>query len=392
MTGAGRVLVAGALGAITLAGCAPVPEELRSATPTPSAPASSESADPTAAACADAAAGLSLEQQVGQLFMVGVNTEGLDETTRAAISAGQIGSVVLLGNNSAGSSSIRELTAQLGSLGSAELPLLVAVDQEGGTVQRLQGEGFSTIPPAREQGGWPAGELESSALQWGGELTKAGVHYDLAPVADVVPVDKRASNAPIGALKRDFGSDPQLVARSVTEFISGMHEAGIVTSVKHFPGLGEVSTNTDLGAATDDVTTRDGASLAPFTAAIDAGVDSVMVSSAVFTQIDPDNEGVFSSTMIEDFLRGELGFDKVVIADDLGAAQSVKDVTPAQRAVRFFRAGGDLAINADPQLMAQMVTGTLDEAVADDAFAQRVTESAARVLALKKAAGLGTCG
>lgn len=383
------------------AGCAPAamapqPPQAPPASSSAATPASAEPAEtpvePAGPACLAEAEALPLETRVGQLFMMGVDTAGLTETARQAIASGRIGSVVLLGNSTAGSMEIRQLTAQLGSLGTADLPLLVAVDQEGGNVQRLKGDGFSTMPSARVQGEDSVEELLASATTWAEELAAAGVVYNLAPVGDVVPVAKRMTNAPIGRLQRDFGSDPDAVAEHVVAFIEGMQSQGLATSVKHFPGLGEVTTNTDFGAADDEVTTRASANLEPFRAAIAAGVDSVMVSSAVFTQIDPDQPGVFSGVVIEDLLRGEFGFDGVVIADDLGAAKAVGDVAPGDRAVRFFSAGGDLAINADPALMFDMVADTVAEAEADPAFEERVTASAARVLRLKAATGLLECG
>ena len=269
--------------------------------------------------------------------------------------------------------------------------MLIAVDQEGGTVQRLKGEGFSSIPPARQQAEMPEGELRNAAREWGAELSSAGIHYDLAPVADTVPASKRASNAPIGKLERDYGENPQAAARSVVEFIEGMQDAGLVTSIKHFPGLGEVTTNTDFGSAQDVDIDRNSDGLEVFRAGINAGASSVMVSSAVFTKIDPDNEGVFSSVVMEEMLRGDFGFDGVIIADDLGAAKAVSGVSPADRAVRFFEAGGDLLINANPALMGQMVDATVARASAEAEFAVKTTESAARVLGLKAEAGLLDC-
>jgi beta-N-acetylhexosaminidase len=338
------------------------------------------------------ARGLTPEEQVGQLFMLGVSTDGLDQATRSAIVDNRVGSVVLLGNSSAGQTAIRVLTAELGSLGTAALPLLVAVDQEGGTVQRLKGEGFDDIPPARAQGGMDPVDLKVDAAEWGDQLKRAGVDYNLAPVADVVPESKRGTNEPIGKLRRDFGADPAEVADAVVAVVEGMSEAGVATSAKHFPGLGEVTTNTDFGAALDTDTTRESENLVPFRAAIEADVSSVMVSSAVFEQIDPHNEGVFSSAIITDLLRGDLGFDGVVIADDLGAAKSVAEVTPGERAVRFFEAGGDLVINANPAIMSDMTEATVEKAEEDESFATRVEESTARVLQLKADAGLMTCG
>jgi len=331
-------------------------------------------------------------QQVGQLFMLGVDTSGLGDTTRTAIVDGQIGSVVLLGNTTAGQQHVASLVAQVTALGTSEVPVLVAVDQEGGQVQRLKGQGFSSIPNAQMQGEMQPDELRSAARSWGLELRQAGVRYNLAPVADVVPEDKVAVNAPIGQLRRNFGTDEDTVGRAAAAVVEGMSDAGIATSLKHFPGLGRVTANTDFDVATDTDTTASATDLAPFVAGIKAGTDSVMVSSAVYERIDPDNQGVFSRTIITDVLREDLGFDGVVISDDLGAAEAVSDVSAADRATRFFTAGGDLLINADPSHMAEMTSAVRQLVDEDPAFAGQVRDSASRVLLLKQRVGLIDCG
>ena len=397
-----RGLAAAAACALALAGCSPgtagtpsntgtTPGDLDDTSQLASAAPPSPSPTPAGVRCRVMADSLTTEQQAGQLFMIGVSTSGLDNATRKAIDSGAIGSAVLLGESSAGTSQIAAITAELGKLRSAGLPLLVSVDQEGGKVQRLQGKGFSTIPPALRQGALEDGQLRTQAQGWGEELVAAGVHYDLAPVADVVPKGKQDSNAPIGKLDRNFGNDVAGVSRSVVEFTQGMQDAGVVTTLKHFPGLGEVTVNTDFGVAKDSDITADDEYLEPFRKGIEAGADSVMISSAIFTQIDPDQEGVFSKKIITGMLRGDLGFDGVVISDDLGAAAAVGDVKPGDRAVRFFAAGGDLLINADPSLMDEMLKATVAWAAKDQAHAARLAESAGRVLALKESAGLLTC-
>lgn len=390
MRGASRAIGA-MLVTLTLGACAsaaPGTSSHGGASPSAASPASSATGDQ----CLARAKGLSAEEQAGQMFMLGVNTSGLDVATRTAIEEGKIGSVVLLGNSTAGASRISALTSSVARMGSEDLPILVAVDQEGGTVQRLKGDGFSQIPNAVQQGSFGDGQLRTAAKKWGEELKAAGVHFDLAPVADVVPAAKQNSNAPIGKLKRNFGNDVATVSSSVTGFTQGMGDAGVLTSLKHFPGLGEVTVNTDFGVAVDDDITADDEYLQPFKAGIDAGADSVMVSSAIFKKIDPDQEGVFSKAIVTDLLRGKLGFKGVAISDDLGVAEAVGDVKPADRAVRFFAAGGDLLINADPAMMDEMLKATLDWAAKDPANAERLAESAGRVLRLKESAGLLTCG
>ncbi|MGA4668845.1 glycoside hydrolase family 3 N-terminal domain-containing protein [Propionibacteriaceae bacterium Y1923] len=342
------------------------------AAPSPSSPASSPSG----------AAGLSLEAQVGQLIMVGHDRPQLDNATRDLLTTHQIGSLLLLGNALGPSSGIRAMTMELEALDLAA-PIIVAVDQEGGQVQRLNGEGFSRIPDAVAQSAMAPAELEQAWVEWGAELAGAGVHYNLAPVADVVPADNVSRNAPIGQLRRHYGTTNEAAIGSLRAVVGGLSAAGVATSLKHFPGLGRVSVNTDFGVAVDTVTSATDEELAPFVEAIKAGASSVMVSSAIYEQIDPGQQGVFSSKVIIDILRGRLGFEGVVIADDLGAAVAVKDVTPGERALRFLRAGGDLVITADPGLVEEMVSAVLDVARSDEAFADEVALKAGRVLALK---------
>jgi beta-N-acetylhexosaminidase len=329
------------------------------------------------------AAGLPLDKQVGQLFMVSV-TPG--QGTKAVVASGA-GSVVLLGDWSGRDATAAQVTA----LTRAVPGLLVATDQEGGLVQRLKGAGFDTIPNAVGQAAMTDAALTAAADRWGTQLWAAGVRYDLAPVADVVPVAKTRTNQPIGVLKRGYGSEPAVVGSKVSAFVTGMEGASIATSLKHFPGLGEVTGNTDFTVATDTVTTRSSPSLAPFRAGIAAGASSVMISSAIYAKIDPGVPAVFSRIIVTDMLRGDLGFTGVVISDDLGAAKSMAGIAPEDRAVRFFAAGGDLLINADPSLQSAMTAAVVKRAQGDPTFAAQVTAGAGRVLALKASVGIGSC-
>lgn len=255
---------------------------------------------------------------------------------------------------------------------------LVAADQEGGLVHNLQSEAFTTVPSAERLGrGEPAVCRRLSATT-GSEMAGAGLNMVLAPVADVVDPDLGSGNAPVGALHRGYGTDPQQVSRFVTAAVQGFTGSGVATSIKHFPGLGAVDTNTDLGAATDRTTTAGSPTLASFRAGIAAGSQTVMVSSAVYSRIDPASPAVFSRAVVTDLLRGRLGFTGVVVSDDLGAAKSVSQTPARRRATRFLAAGGDLVLCADPSLVATMAAG-LVEAAADASFATTLAASAGRV-------------
>ena len=325
--------------------------------------------------------------------MVAVPSAGVGSAAAKAINDSRAGAVILLGNSTAGKSRILVVTKQARKAARTPkgIKVLLAADQEGGLVQRLQGQGFDRIPSAQQQAKESPAALKRDATRWGKQLKRAGIDANLAPVADVVPKNMQTVNQPIGQLHRGYGSNPTKVADHVVAFVEGMDAAGIATSVKHFPGLGRVRGNTDFVArVVDDVTTRHDKDLKPFAAGVDAGTDMVMVSSAYYAKIDAKRRAAFSPTVIKGMIRGDLGFDGVVISDDLAAA-AMRDLAPGTRLLRFLKAGGDLAIVGDPSLAASMADAVVAAAKKDDALAAAIQAATARVLQLKDRRGLASC-
>lgn len=234
--------------------------------------------------------------------------------------------------------------------------------------------------------------LREQAVQWGRELANAGVNLDLAPVLDVVPPGTDAQNAPIGALRRAYGHDPATVSAYVLAFMRGMAEAGIATTGKHFPGLGRVKGNTDFTAAVvDDVTGASDAYVGPFRDAVAADVPLVMVALATYRKIDAANLAVFSPTVMGQMLRGSLGFNGVIVSDDLGATVAVANMKPADRAIKFLAAGGDMIISKTVVPAIAMAAAISARVSTDAAFRTRVDDAALRVLRLKAGHGLIRC-
>ena len=351
----------------------------------PSAPA-------TAAGASDALlARLTLAQQVGQLLTVGVPATGATAAQLQLVGQYHVGGVILTGRSSRGTALTSGVTAALQARasgpGNAGVPLLVSADQEGGRVQVLSGPGFSAMPTALVQGRESTTVLRQQARTWGGQLRSAGVRLNLAPVADTVPAG--ANNPPIGNFDRQFGSDPAVVAGHAGAFAAGMEDAGIVPTIKHFPGLGRVTADTDTTAGvTDTVTTSTDAYLSPFATASRTGSPFVMMSTAVYTRIDARNPAAFSPTVIGQVLRRGLGFQGVVISDDLGNAVQVRSVSPGDRALRFISAGGDVVLTVNPSTLPAMYDALYARAAADPAFRTRVSQSALRVLQAKQRLGL----
>jgi beta-N-acetylhexosaminidase len=361
-------------------------------TPTQSTPVSASST-PTGSCVDQVLASMALREQAAQLIMTGIRASGMTSSEQAIVHAQNPGGVLLLGTGgSAGHTRTAMAAATLAGTTHGIRPF-VAADQEGGQIQRLNGSGFDPIPAATVQGGWSTSKLTSRATGWGSQLKKAGVNIDLAPVADVVPADGRNENAPIGALDREYGSTPGPVAQHAAAFVKGMDAAGVMTSVKHFPGLGRVRGNTDFASGVaDSVTVRGDALLAPFAAGIQAGADMVMISTVTYKKIDPDHPSVFSPTVIQGMLRGDLKYGGVVITDDVGMAAQVASVPVGQRATRFVAAGGDIVITAKASLTATMVDALVKKAQQDKAFEALLKSSVRRVLELKQRRDLVSCG
>jgi len=338
----------------------------------------------------DVLAGMSLAQRVGQLFMVGTPASEASTATLTAISSDHVGNVMLTGRSNAGTAATRRvsdrLQAQVSAASTAGVPLFVATDQEGGQVQVLSGPGFSAIPSALVQGTWASWTLRAAAQTWGGQLRAAGVNADLGPVVDTVPSPAAArNNPPIGWYDREFGYTPATVGAHGVPFVQGLAQAGVSAAAKHFPGLGRVTANTDTtSGVTDRTTTRGDAYLTPFAAAVNAGSPFVMMSTAIYSRIDPSQPAAFSPTVITTLLRGDLHFHGVVISDDLGNARQVAAWSPADRAVRFLAAGGDMVLTVNPAVLPQMYNAVLARASTNAGFRNQVNAAALRVLTAKQ--------
>src|SRR5947209_5046279 len=354
---------------------------------------SSQAAVPAGDNAAGALARMTEAQRVGQLVMVSAALSGVSQQTTDAVTRYHVGSVFLAGRSSAGVSSVRSMVNKLQGLATpaatSGVPLLVGVDQEGGQVQTLSGSGFSTIPTAVKQGTYSAATLRHDAGVWGRQLAAAGVTINLAPVLDTVPANRTSTNQPIGRYQREYGTTPSVVSAAGVNVVRGMHAAGIATAIKHFPGLGRASGNTDTATGVKDtITTRHDAYITPYSAAISsADAEVVMVSSATYTRIDSAHRAVFSPTVLHSMLRSDLGFTGVIMTDSIDAA-ALKDLTPAQRAINFINAGGDLVLTTNPSDVASMVPAMLSKANSDSAFRAKVDASALRVLIAKQRLGL----
>ncbi|MGY5764060.1 glycoside hydrolase family 3 N-terminal domain-containing protein [Brachybacterium sp. DNPG3] len=330
---------------------------------------------------------LSAREIAGQLVLVGIQQGST--ISPELVEEHHAGGFFLLGNWK-DAAEVEALTAAAQDLSPADCGALFAVDQEGGQVRRLRGDAGHRTASAEELGAEGVDAVREAYKTIGEDLAALGLPLALAPVADVVDPDLGDANEPVGGLDRGFGTDPEHVGACVAAAIEGLASAGVGGTLKHFPGLGRVEQNTDFSAEgiVDDVTDAEDPFLASFVAGMDAGADAVMLSSAVYPRIEADVPAMFSPAVVTDLLRDRLGWDGLVVSDDIGIAEAVQSIPVAERATRLLAAGGDVLLTADPSLTGALVDAIQAWAAESEEQGARVRASAARMLAVKERRGL----
>jgi beta-N-acetylhexosaminidase len=339
-------------------------------------PAKREIRSPTAPPAAATAAvdKLSLEQQVGQLVVLRFAGTSAPSYVTRAIAERRVAGTILFRDNATGPEQVTALTGSLRRAAGSLKPI-VCVDQEGGGIRILPWS-----PPERSQPSQAAADSAGADARAAARaLLAQGVDVSLAPVADV-PVSGSAIAG------RQFSTDPATAARDVAAAVRGWRSGGVAPTLKHFPGLGGATVNTDFGRATVQRSRAQlDADLQPFRAGIAAGAPLVMVSSAVYPALDGEHIAAQSHAVVQTLLRRELGFKGVAVTDSLEAAavRAVGDVETS--AVASVAAGIDLILTTGRGSYIHVYRALLARARADTRFRGRVRESAARVLALRQA-------
>jgi beta-N-acetylhexosaminidase len=334
---------------------------------------------------------LSIAQLAGERVIYAYSGLNPPASLISAIRAGEAAGVILFGPNVSSVEQVRAVVDELQKANAASpihAPLLILADQEGGEVRRLPGPpafsertiGQSANPALAAQAGTEAGR----------SLLAAGVNVNLAPVLDAA----RHPHDFIDEFGRSYGSDPLQVARLGRAFIEAQQRTGVAATAKHFPGLGAAARgqDTDSRPVSLDVPAPELRSVdeAPFQSAIAGGVKLVMTSWAVYPALDPSLPAGLSTRVVQDELRGRLGYSGVTITDTLSAAALSRYGTLAQRGLLAAGAGADLmicsAINGDDDPSGGLsVLHAIAGAIADGRLSRRAAEqSAARVLALRR--------
>lgn len=336
---------------------------------------------------------MNLVRKIGQMLVYGWGGHQPDESrainahARALIDEFHVGGVILMGRNVQGCTPqrVRALVEEFQAMSMATdmPPLLIAVDQEGGRVSRFGPPYFKQYPAAKalgEAGDEAAVRRNSRAI--GNEMCSVGVNWILSPVVDV---SNNPENNVIG--DRSFGPEPDLVARMGVAAVYGLqNEAGLLACAKHFPGHGDTAIDSHLALPVirHSRSRLDEVELAPFRAAIAAGVGSIMTSHIMFPQIDPELPATLSPAILTGLLRSELGYDGLVITDCL-EMKGLAGWGSAEAAVKAAIAGADMLLACNTYKTQREITDALVDAVTSGRLSEeRIDEANRRIAAAKQ--------
>lgn len=329
---------------------------------------------------------MTLEEQVGQTLMVGFAGTTASREVIELIQRYHVGNILLFSRNVRDAEQVRALTRRLQEAareaGHAH-PLLIAIDQENGIVQRL-GEAATLFPGNMALGAIGSQEVAFDvARATGRELRALGINMNLAPVVDV---NNNAANPVIGV--RSFGEDAQLVARLGSAMVKGYQDAGVISCLKHFPGHGDTAVDSHLGlpVIAHSLERLKALELAPFRGGIEAGAASVMIAHVAFPALTHDNAlpATLSSAIIQGLLREKMGYEGVILSDCL-EMQAISDTFGTESAaVMALQAGIDLALVSHHAELQQGSCEAIREAVITGDLSGQVIERAAeRIVSLK---------
>jgi beta-N-acetylhexosaminidase len=328
---------------------------------------------------------MSLEEKVGQLMVVAFTGTSVAPEVAQMVRDYHVGGAILFQQNLEDAAQVRSLTGQLQA--PARIPLLIGVDQEGGPVVRVT-QGVAIFPSEMAIGATFDPQVAGAvAGETARELRELGINVNFGPVVDV---NSNPKNPVIGV--RSYGADPAWVSRFATAAIEGAQQAGVLAVAKHFPGHGDADVDSHLALPVigGDMARLQQVELPPFEAAIGAGVDAVMTAHVVLPALEQDSKMPATlSPSVLGYLRNQLGYQGLIITDDLEMGAIVDDYGTAEAAKLAFQAGADLLLFRRNVAEQQRAHRLLVEAVQKGEISQeRLDQSVRRILEAKARRGI----
>lgn len=351
-----------------------------------------ETTDPNLEAAQKTLDTMTLEEKVYQLFITSPDeltgrrgTENAEGALQEQLQAMPVGGLILYEANVYTADQVQGMLH--GVKETAKIPMLLGIDGEPGNDEGLNEfgiaeEAYETASVYGENA--DAEGVRAMGKKLGADMKQVGFNVDFAPIADVLV---EPANTEIG--NRSFGTDPLLVSTLVGEMIGGLHESGMMTCAKHFPGLASTANNTNNSAVTSNRTMDElrQTELIPFSTAIDMGTDMIMVAHLRLPSVvEGDLPVSLSPIFIQQILRGEMGYQGVVITDSLQKRAITGTYSSAEASVLAIQAGCDMILLPDD--LPDAAQGILTAIENGDLSEERINESVLRILELKSRYGL----
>ena len=283
---------------------------------------------------------MSLEEKIGQLFIVGFESEEINDEIVDLVKNQKVGGLIYFSRNIVDSNQIINLNNEIKAI-EKDIPLFISVDEEGGVVSRVPEE-FVKLPSSGYIGQFNDENLSYNVGKIiAKELNSLGFNMDFAPVLDI---DSNPNNTVIG--ERAFGNNSEIVSRLGIKTMEGIKDGKIIPVVKHFPGHGDTDVDSHYGLPIVKKTLEELENLEfiPFKNAIDNGADVVMISSIILESIDNEYPATMSKKVTTDILRDSLGFDGVIATDDMTMGAIVDNYNLADAVIMSINAGSDLVL------------------------------------------------
>jgi beta-N-acetylhexosaminidase len=326
---------------------------------------------------------MTLDEKIGQMFIVGVDGYNLSDSTKSLIENYKVGGFILFRNNVKDSHQLLQLLNSVKETNlTNKIPLFLSIDEEGGRVSRMPNN-FKKIPSSKI-----IGQINNKDFSYkvgntiAREIKSFGFNMDFAPVLDI---NSNPNNPVIG--DRAFGSNHNIVTRLGIETMKGFQAEEVIPVVKHFPGHGDTSVDSHIGLPTvdNDLKRLESFELIPFEEAIKNKADAVMIAHILLPEIDKENPSSMSKVIITDILRNKLDFNGVVITDDMTMGAIMENYNIGEATLKSVEAGTDIILVCHGYDKEVEVINALKDAVLKGKISEeRIDESVYRILKLKK--------
>lgn len=324
---------------------------------------------------------MTLDEKIGQLIIAGLDGTEITEETKGLIDTNHVGGFIFFKPNLASPEQARQLVNDVKEYNAdRDIPLFFAIDQEGGRVTRLPG--LDTMKTNADIAAYndPMFSYETGKVL-AAQLHAFGFQVNFAPSVDV---NSNPNNPVIG--DRAFGSNPEVVSEYGVQMMKGMQSENIITSIKHFPGHGDTNEDSheELPMIDKDLSALREMELIPFAAAMEEGADMVMIAHILLPELATTYPATLSPEVVTGLLREEMGYDGVVVTDDMTMGAIVNHYGLGEASIQAVKAGVDIILMAHGDENVQTTFSALKQAVEEgDISEERIDKSVERILLLK---------